>query len=40
MSKATTTKVVYISAVNGQYVSKPYAASHPNTTVKMVVKKP
>lgn len=35
----TTKKVVYISAVTGQYVSKPYAATHPSTTVKMVVKK-
>lgn len=32
-------KVVYISAVTGQYVPKPYAASHPTTTVRMVVKK-
>lgn len=38
MSK-TSKKVVYISAVSGQYVSKPYAVSHPKTTVKMVVKK-
>ena len=37
MSKATK-KVVYISAVNGQYVPKPYAITHPNTTVRMVVK--
>jgi hypothetical protein len=34
-----TKKVVYISAVNGQYVPKPYAQTHPNTTVRMVVKK-
>lgn len=32
-------KVVYISGVSGQYVTKPYANSHPKTTVKMVVKK-
>lgn len=34
-----TKKVVYISAVTGQYVPKPYAQTHPNTTVRMVVKK-
>ena len=33
------TKQVYISAVNGQYVTKSYANTHPNTTVKMTVKK-
>jgi hypothetical protein len=38
MSKKQTTKAVYISAVTGQYVPKPYAASHPATTVKMTVK--
>ena len=38
MAKGTK-KVVYISAVTGQYVPKPYAATHPNTTVRMVVKK-
>jgi hypothetical protein len=38
MSK-TTKKVVYISAVTGQYVPKPYATTHPSTTVRMVVKK-
>ena len=39
MANNTTKKVVYISAVTGQYVPKPYAVSHPTTTVKMVVKK-
>ena len=39
MSKASSTKVVYISAVTGQYVTKQTAVSKPNTTVKMVVKK-
>ena len=39
MAKITPKKVVYISAVTGQYVPKPYAQSHPNTTVRMVVKK-
>jgi hypothetical protein len=39
MSKQSEKKVVYISAVNGQYVPKPYAVSHPNSTVRMVVKK-
>jgi len=40
MAKTSSTKVVYISAATGQYVPKPYAVSHPNTTVKMIVKKP
>lgn len=39
MSKKPEKKVVYISAVNGQYVPKPYAQTHPNSTVRMVVKK-
>lgn len=34
----TNTKQVYISAVTGQYVPKPYAQTHPATTVKMTVK--
>lgn len=38
MSK-NSTKTVYISAVTGQYVPKPYAVTHPNTTVKLTVKK-
>lgn len=38
MSK-NSTKQVYISAVTGQYVPKPYAVSHPATTVKLTVKK-
>ncbi|MDP4148910.1 MAG: hypothetical protein Q8927_08835 [Bacteroidota bacterium] len=33
------TKQVYISAVTGQYVPKPFAQTHPATTVKMTVKK-
>jgi len=36
---SNTKKVVYISAVTGQYVPKPYAVSHPSTTIRMVVKK-
>jgi hypothetical protein len=39
MAKQSEKKVVYISAVTGQYVPKPYAVTHPNTTVRMVVKK-
>jgi hypothetical protein len=38
MAKQEPKKVVYISAITGQYVPKPYAVHHPATTVKMTVK--
>jgi hypothetical protein len=41
MSKkqTTPTKPVYISSVTGRYVTRPYAVAHPNTTVRMTVRK-
>jgi hypothetical protein len=36
---ASPTKKVFISATTGKYVKPSYAKTHPNTTVKMTVKK-